>query len=86
MGGCIMSMESAKAFIEKMKTDEDFRNKVNEYKDNENRKAFLMKEGFTFTEKDIKALKTELTEDELQRISAGTTGYCFLLNTGHHPW
>ena len=81
-----MSIESATAFIERMKTDEDFRKKVTECKDNEARNAFVLKEGYNFTKEDINALKVNLTDDDLQNISAGTTGYCFLLNTGQHPW
>jgi len=34
-----MSMESAKAYIERMKTDEDFRKKVTECKDTDTRKT-----------------------------------------------
>ncbi len=81
-----MSLESARAFLERMKTDEDFRNKVTECKDSETRIAWVQQEGFAFTEEDIKALKVELTDRELQDISAGTTGYCFIFDTGQHPW
>jgi len=81
-----MSLESARAYIERMKTDEEFRKKVTECKDNKTRKAFVLKEGYDFTEEDINTLKAKLTDDELQSISAGTTGYCFIFNTGQHPW
>ena len=81
-----MSIEAAKSFIERMKTDEDFRKKVSECKDNEVRKAFVEKEGYNFTEEDINALRVSLTDDDLQSISAGTTGYCFIFDTGQHPY
>lgn len=48
-----MSMESAKLFVERIKNDEDFRNRVNECKDNETRKAFVSQQGFDFTGEDI---------------------------------
>jgi predicted ribosomally synthesized peptide with nif11-like leader len=48
-----MSMKSAKAFIERMKTDEEFRTKVTEYKDTETRTAFVKSQGFDFTADDI---------------------------------
>jgi predicted ribosomally synthesized peptide with nif11-like leader len=62
-------MESAKAFIEKMNTDEDFRKKVTECKDNEARKAFVLKEGYDFTADDLKL--EELSDSELGELAAG---------------
>lgn len=64
-------MESARAFMEKMKTDEDFRSKVKECKDAEARKAFVLKEGFDFTEKDMELAKAELSDEDLIAIAGG---------------
>ena len=69
-----MSLESAKAFVEKVKKNEDFRKKVNACKGNEARKAFAQKEGFNFTVQEIKEVTSELGEDDLNRIGAGS--YC----------
>jgi len=72
-----MSLESAKAFVEKVKKNEDFRKKVNACKGNEARKAFALKEGFDFTVQEIKEVTSELTElsdDDINRIGAGS--YC----------
>ncbi|MEQ8192203.1 MAG: Nif11-like leader peptide family natural product precursor [Candidatus Eremiobacterota bacterium] len=66
-----MSMESAKAFMERMKTDEDFRNKVNECKDQEARKALVISEGYNFTKDDIELMKAELSDDVLSEVSGG---------------
>ena len=41
-----MSFESAKLFIEKMITDEDFAKGVTGCKDSESRKKFIMAKGF----------------------------------------
>jgi predicted ribosomally synthesized peptide with nif11-like leader len=68
-----MSLESAKSFIERMKNDEDFRKKVVECKSSEARKAFALKEGFDFSVHDLKACTGELSEEELNNVSAGVT-------------
>ncbi len=66
-----MSMESAKAFMERMNTDEDFRNKVNECKDQEARKAFVKQAGFNFTKDDLDLAKVELNEGDLSSVVGG---------------
>ena len=69
-----MSMESAKAFVERMKNDEEFRDKVNECKDAEARKALVLKEGYDFTVEDIQSCVTnELSEEMLAGIVGGGT-------------
>jgi predicted ribosomally synthesized peptide with nif11-like leader len=68
-----MSMESAKAFMERMKTDEDFRKKVSEYKDAETRKDFVAKEGFDFTSDELKGAGMELSNEELSSISGASS-------------
>jgi len=69
-------MESAKAFVERMKTNEDFRKKVTECKDNEARKAFVLKEGFDFTLEDLKACNGELSDEEAEGIVGGGSFGC----------
>ncbi len=69
-----MSMESAKAFMERMKNDEDFCKKVIECKDNEARKAFVEKEGLDFTPDDIEELRL-LGDGEIEGIAG--SGTCF---------
>jgi predicted ribosomally synthesized peptide with nif11-like leader len=76
-GELIMSLESAKAFIERMKTDEDFRKKVTECKDGELRKALIKAEGFDFTKEDIELVKSELSEEALEGIVGGYLNICF---------
>jgi len=74
-----MSLESAKAFVEKINTDEDFRNKVTEFKDTESRMAFVKSQGFDFTPDDIEKAKGELSEEALDAISGGGCGH-FLMD------
>jgi predicted ribosomally synthesized peptide with nif11-like leader len=62
-----MSIESAKLFIHRMKTDGEFAEKVTECKDSETRTAFIKSEGFDFTTEEIKeargALVTKICKD-----------------------
>lgn len=67
-----MSMESAKAFIERMKTDEDFVKEVAKCKEKEERNEFVASQGFQFTDKELKTQASELTDEELNAISAGS--------------
>lgn len=66
-----MSVESAKKFMERMKTDEAFANKVKECKDNEARMAFVKGAGFDFTIEEIKGIQGELSDDELDAVAGG---------------
>jgi predicted ribosomally synthesized peptide with nif11-like leader len=67
----LMSMESAKSFIERMKTDEEFAKQVSEHKDKEARMGFAIEQGYDFTGEEVREAATQLTEDELQQIVGG---------------
>ena len=64
-----MSIESAKAFIERMKNDEEFAKKIMAETNADSRMALACGEGFTFTEEEIGQLTGELTDDELDRVA-----------------
>ena len=66
-----MSIESAKAFIEKMKTDEDFNQKVKGCKDAEERMAFVKEAGFDFTSEELKEVSENLSDDDLDGVAGG---------------
>jgi predicted ribosomally synthesized peptide with nif11-like leader len=72
-GGNKMSVVSAKAFIEKMKNDEDFRKKLVGLKDGKERMNFVKAEGFDFTKEEIEKVKEEqgLSDDELDMVAGG---------------
>lgn len=71
-----MSVESAKAFIEKVKTDEDFKTKLGQLKDSQARTDFAKAAGFDFTADDIAKVKEEqgLTDEELDGVAGGCGG------------
>jgi predicted ribosomally synthesized peptide with nif11-like leader len=52
-----MSIESARAFVERMKTDGEFRNRVAEAESPEVRARILKYEGFDFTEEELLSLR-----------------------------
>jgi len=66
-----MSLESAKVFVERMKSDEDFRKKVNECKDRELRMNVVKEAGYEFTKQDINNIINELTDNDLNSIVGG---------------
>ncbi len=66
-----MSIESAKAFMERMKTDEDFRKEVTDCKDADDRMKLVEEKGYTFTTEEIKSLVEALTDDELNKVAGG---------------
>ncbi len=75
-------MESAKLFVERMKNDEDFRNRVNGCKDNETRKAFVSEQGFDFTGEDIELVKAELSDEDLTGLAGAGAVYCWTGTAG----
>ena len=68
-----MSKEAAQAFIERMKSDADFRAKVMAEEDVEARLALIGAEGFDCSAAEIGALQ-ELTEAELGGAVGGGDG------------
>ncbi len=54
-----MSTESAKAFVERMKTDGEFRRRVAEAESPEVRARILKYEGYDFTDEELNSLKDE---------------------------
>jgi len=61
-------MESAKSFIERMKSDEEFAKKVMECKEPEARMAFVKTEGHDFTAEDIEPERSTLSDEELDSV------------------
>ena len=69
-----MSIESARAYFERMKTDEEFRNRVLNAETAEARLAIVQSEGFDFTKEEVDEVSSdELTEDELDMVAGGWT-------------
>mgnify|MGYP000227008721 CR=1 FL=1 len=68
-----MSIESAKAFLEKIKTDEDFRNSVGAIATKEQRTEFVKNAGFDFTKEEIDTVTSELSDELLDMVAGGYT-------------
>ncbi len=69
-----MSVDHAKAFVEKMKSDEAFRERVMAEEDVEARMALIVAEGFDCSAQEIGALR-ELGEAQLDGVAGG--GWCY---------
>ncbi len=66
-----MSFESAKAFVERMKNDENFRKECSGKSSPEDRMKFVKESGFDFSREDIKHVKSELSDEELESLGGG---------------
>lgn len=66
-----MSVESAKEFVARLKTDEVFCQKVKACKDAEERMTFVKEAGFSFTAEEIKEVDGQLSDDELDAVAGG---------------
>ena len=75
-----MSIESAKAFMEKMRDDEDFRKSVGERATSKERMEYVKGAGFDFTKDEIANLKDELSDDDMDKIGGGMDlGVCGIM-------
>ena len=72
-----MSVEHAKKFLEKMKEDADFAEKIKNAKDIEETKAIIKEADLDFTEDELaQAQQGELDDEQLDAVAGG--GYmCF---------
>ncbi len=66
-----MSIESAKAYLERIKSDPDFASKVASLGSPEEKAALIKAEGFDLTGEEVGQLLKELSDGELGQISAG---------------
>lgn len=66
-----MSIESAKAYVERLKADEEFGKRIIEAEDAEGRKKIIQSEGFDFTKGDIDTVASELSDEELSDVTRG---------------
>jgi predicted ribosomally synthesized peptide with nif11-like leader len=72
-----MSKESAKLLIEKLKNDEEFRNRILAEEDLDERLKLIKDSGFDCTVEEIEAEQAELSDDELDNVSGGFQLPCF---------
>ena len=72
-----MSLDQARAFIEKMKSDEAFCDRIMAIEAVDARLAAARDAGFVFSEAEIKEVKNELNDDELDRVAGGAWTGCW---------
>ncbi len=77
-----MSTESAKAFIERVENDEDFRKELEGRDSAEERMKFAKARGFDFTKDEIAELNDVLTKDELESVAGGVCASLSLKTMG----
>ena len=65
-----MSIESAKAFLERIKNDDDFRKSVGDIATSKERMEYVKGAGFDFTKDEIANLKVELSDYDLEKVAA----------------
>ena len=66
-----MSLEQAKKFIKRMKTEEAFRSNIMAVEDVADRQKLAKAEGYEFTEEEIKSASAELSDAAMSSVSAG---------------
>lgn len=69
-----MSLEQAKLFMEKMKTDEAFRAKIMAVQGVAERLQMANSEGYDFTEEEIKTVLAELGDAVVEGVAGGAGG------------
>jgi predicted ribosomally synthesized peptide with nif11-like leader len=77
-----MSQESAKKFVEKMQKDQNFKQKLQQAKNEEDVKSILEQNDFHFTEEEYKTayknvMGKEISDQELTRIAGGNATLAF---------
>jgi predicted ribosomally synthesized peptide with nif11-like leader len=65
----IMSIESAKAFYERMVADEAFRTQYQNANNGDDRRNILLAEGYVFTPEEWETVSTELSKSSQEEIS-----------------
>ncbi len=75
-----MSLDQARAFIEKMRSDEAFRNRIMAIEDVGARLVAASEAGFHFTEAEVKSVQCELSDDDLDKAAGGSGDVNFTFN------
>lgn len=70
-----MSVENAKAFLEKAKSDAELRDRLSGAESVKERAEIAQAEGFDFTKEEIQSAAGALSDDELQSVSGGSAGW-----------
>ena len=80
-----MSIESAEAFIERLRTDKEFREKIGKAKNKEERMKLARASGFDFTAQELDIIRckiTDKTEQQRDKSKSIFSGFsCNILDT-----
>jgi predicted ribosomally synthesized peptide with nif11-like leader len=68
-----MSIDSARAFLERVKTDEAWREALSAADSKDERLAMARAEGFDFTKEELKMVKYELSDEDLDAVVGGVS-------------
>ena len=82
-----MSKAAAQAFVDKMKTDEEFKKKIMAMEDVDQRMKLINSEGFDCTADEINELSRELSSEEIEGlVLSGGWGYypCYKMEKTPH--
>ncbi len=66
-----MTIESARAYLERTKSDESFRKACSDKSSPEEWMKHVRENGFDFSNDDMEQVKSELSDDELKAIGGG---------------
>jgi predicted ribosomally synthesized peptide with nif11-like leader len=66
-----MSIETARAFVEKLKSDAELAQKVHEAEDTESKLQIAKQEGYEFTAQEAKQVQEELSDEDLDSVAGG---------------
>jgi len=69
-----MTMQSARDFLERMRTDPALAARMAAAASREERLSLAREQGFAFTPEELDAAKNELSDEELDRIGGGDEG------------
>ncbi len=66
-----MSIENAKAYEERLKSDEDFRKECAKRSSLDDRIEFAKENGFNFSKEELHQVKSALADEELNAVDGG---------------
>ena len=70
-----MSVEDARALLERVKSDEEFRKELDAAPTPEERSRIVKDAGFDVSDDDVKRTRTELSDEDLEKVAGGDVGY-----------
>ena len=81
-----MSEEQLKAFLEKVKGDNNLQEKLKAAGDADAVVAIAKEAGFSISADDLKNAQSEISEEELEGVAGGRDFWCFLVGTYPSPY